>query len=196
MNKYLLLLKGKNININQLNKNLMNEITINNTAIELFIGDLTQTEYDAIVIPTNSRLLPSGTLRCKMMREAGSKVQIECNVIVQKVSNIPIGSAVITSAGNLRSRFLIHARAGHDGKKLMLAIWNSLKVADKHNIKSLAFPPLLKETTGFTVKKSSQIMLPTIKKYLMEGESKINRIIICLETLPDYKVFEMLLNSI
>ncbi len=174
----------------------MNEITINNTVIELFIGDLTQSEYDAIVIPTNSRLLPSGDLRCKVVREAGSTVQVECNVIAQKISNIPVGSAVITSGGNLKAKYIIHARAGHDGKKLMLAIWNSLKIADKHSIKSLVFPPLSKDVIGFTTKKSSQIMLPTIKKYVTEKTSSINNISICLETLPDYKEFETVLDKI
>ena len=174
----------------------MNEITINNTVIELFIGDLTQADYDAIVIPSNSRLLPSGELRCKVIREAGPKVQIECNVIAQKISNLPVGRAVITSGGNLKSRYILHVRAGHDGKKLVSAIWNSLKTADKRNIKSLVFPPLMKDIIGFTAKKSSQLMLPTIKKFLLEKNTNIKNISICLETLPDYKVFENVLDTL
>lgn len=174
----------------------MNRITLNNTVIELFIGDLIQTEYDAIVIPSNSRLLPSGELRCKVIREAGPKVQVECNVIAQKISSIPVGSAVITSGGNLKSRFIIHTRAGHDGKKLVLATWNSLKTADKHNLKSLVYPPLLKDVIGFSAKKSGQLMLPTIKKYLIETNSNIKNISICLESLPDYKAFEIILETL
>ena len=174
----------------------MNEITINNTVIELFIGDLTQTEYDAIVIPSNSRLLPSGELRCRILREAGSKVQVECNVITQKISSIPVGSAVITSGGNLRSHYIIHVRAGHDGRKLILATWNSLKVADKHKIESLVFPPLLKDVLGFSTEKSSKLMLPTIKKYLSEKNTTIKNISICIETLPDYKAFENVLKTL
>jgi len=174
----------------------MNEITIKHTVIELFIGDLGQTEHDAIVIPSNSRLLPSGELRCKIIRKAGPKVQVECNVIAQKMCNIPVGSAVITSGGNLKSRYIIHARAGHDGKKLVLATWNSLNTADKHNIKSLVFPPLSKDVIGFSAKMSSQLMLPTIKKYLTEKSSKIKKISICLETLPDYKEFENELDTL
>ncbi|MEJ2294437.1 MAG: macro domain-containing protein [Candidatus Lokiarchaeota archaeon] len=171
----------------------MNKITLNNTVIELYIGDLIQTEYDAIVIPSNSRLLPSGELRCKVIREAGPKVQVECNVIAQKISSIPVGSAVITSGGNLKSRFIIHTRAGHDGKKLVLATWNSLKTADKHNINSLVYPPLSKDVIGFSAEKSAQLMLPTIKKYLIEKNSNIKNISISLGTLPDYKAFEKIL---
>jgi len=174
----------------------MNKIAINHTVIELFIGDLTQTEYDAIVIPSNSRLLPSGELRCKVIREAGPKVQVECNIIAQKISSIPVGSAVITSGGKLKSHFIIHARAGHDGKKLVLATWNSLKTADKHNLKSLVFPPLLKDVIGFSAEKSSQLMLPTIKKYITEKNTNLKNISICLETLPDYKSFENVLETL
>ena len=174
----------------------MNKITINNTIIELFVGDLTQTACDAIIIPSNSRLLPSGELRCKVIREAGPKVQVECNIIAQKISSIPVGSAVITSGGKLRSHFIIHTRAGHDGKKLMLATWNSLKIADKHNLKSLVFPPLLKDLIRFSPQKSSKIMLPTIKKYLTEKTTEIKHISICLETLPDYKIYENVLETL
>ena len=157
---------------------------------------MTQTEYDAIVIPSNSRLLPSGDLRCKVIREAGPKVQVECNVIAQKISNIPVGSAVITSGGNLKSHFIIHARAGHDGKKLVLATWNSLKTADKHNLKSLVFPPLLKDIRGFSAENSGKIMLSTIKKYLTSKTTEIKNITICLETLPDYITFENVLETL
>ena len=54
----------------------MNQITINNVVIEIFVGDLINAQYDAIVIPTNSRLLPSGTLRCKVIKEAGHAIGI------------------------------------------------------------------------------------------------------------------------
>ena len=65
----------------------MSQITIKNAVIEVFIGDLINVEYDAVVIPTNSRLLPSGTLRCKILKEAGHSVQLECNniVVLQKM---------------------------------------------------------------------------------------------------------------
>jgi len=174
----------------------MNQITINNTVIELFIGDLVNTEYNAIVIPTNSRLLPSGPLRCRILREAGSKVQVECNKIIQKISNIPVGNAIITSGGNLNSRYIIHARAGHDGKKLMLATWNSLKLADKNDVDSLVFPPLSKDVMGFNAKLSAKIMLSTIKKFALEKNQNIRNISICHETLPDYKDFENYLTNL
>jgi len=167
----------------------MSQITIKNAVIEVFIGDLINVEYDAIVIPTNSRLLPSGTLRCKILKEAGHSVQLECNDIVSKLSSIPIGGAVITSGGNLMAKYILHIRAGHDQKKLMLATWNSLILADKEKISSVAFPPISIEILGFNAKICAGIMIPTIQKYFLEKNRNIKNVSICLETLPDYKEF-------
>jgi O-acetyl-ADP-ribose deacetylase (regulator of RNase III) len=174
----------------------MNQLIIKNTIVELFIGELINTEYDAIVIPTNSRLLPSGELRCQTLRKAGAEVQVECNKIIQEISHVSSGNAIITSGGNLNSKHIIHVRAGHEGKKLMLAVWNSLKIADEKSLKSIAFPPILKEVVGFNSKKSADIMIPTIDKYLREKNKNLENVSICLESLPDYKDFETVLESI
>jgi O-acetyl-ADP-ribose deacetylase (regulator of RNase III) len=171
----------------------MNHISINNILIEIYIGELEESNFDAIVIPTNSRLLPSGELRCKVLRKAGSGVQIECNKLIQEYSSIPFGNAVLTSSGNLKSKYLIHVRSGHDAKKLMLATWNSLKLADESGLNSIVFPPISKDIIGLNAKKCAEVMIPTIKKYISEKRSNLKNISICLETLPDYKEYENLL---
>jgi len=99
----------------------------------------------------------------------------------------------MTSGGNLESKHIIHVRAGHEGKKLMLATWNSLKIADEKSLKSIVFPPILKEVIGFNTKKCAEIMLPTIEKYLNEKNKNLENVSICLESLPDYKDFEAVL---
>ena len=103
---------------------------------------------------------------------------------------------MITTAGDLNSKHIIHARSGHDQKKLMLAIWNSLLLVDKKGLKSVVFPAISKEVIGFNSKISAEIMIKTIKKYLLEKNSNIRNVSICLETLPDYKDFENTLDKI
>lgn len=174
----------------------MNQITINNVVIKIFIGDLINAHYDAIVIPTNSRLLPSGTLRCKVIKEAGHMIQVECNKIISKISSVPLGSAVVTSGGNLNAIFIFHVRAGHDQKKLMLATWNSLVLADKEGLYSIAFPPISIDVLGFNSKICAGIMIPTIQKYILEKNRNLKNVSICLESLPDYKEFEIVLNNL
>jgi len=174
----------------------MNQITINNAVIEIFVGDLINAQYDAIVIPTNSRLLPSGTLRCKVIKEAGHTIQVECNKIISKISSVPIGRAVITSGGNLSANFIFHLRAGHDQKKLMVAIWNSLDLADKESLSSIAFPPISIDILGFNAKICAGIMIPTIQKYILEKNKNLKNVSVCLESLPDYKEFEIVLSNL
>ena len=154
----------------------MSQLMVNNSIIEIFVGDLTNIEqYDTIVIPTNSRLLPSGNLRCKVLKKAGTQVQ--CNRIMNRITQISVGSSVMTSGGNL-VQYLIHTHGprpgqGNEGKKLMLATWNSLKLADEKGTKSMVFPPISREIRGFTAKICAETMLPTIKKYLSAFGSRI-----------------------
>ena len=179
----------------------MNEITIKDTVIEIAVKEIIDVQYDAIVVPSNSRLLPSGSLRCQVLKQAGPKVQIECNKIINKVTKIPIGNAVITSAGNLNAKYLIHVvgprlGVGQEGKKLMLATWNTLKVADKAGIKTVALNPISIENLGFNTKICAQVMLPTIKKFILEQNKNLEKITIFLTDLPEYKDFEKVLNAL
>ena len=170
---------------------------INNSFIEIFIGDLSNTEYDAVVIPTNSRLLPSGELRCKILRKAGSKVQLECNEIINRISQVSVGDSVMTTGGDY-SQYLIHAngpRLGQmkEGQKLMQATWNSLRLADTKNLTSIVFPPISKEMRGFTTEFCAKAMLISIKKYLTENNTNLRNVSICVETQQDFEIFGKLL---
>ena len=178
----------------------MNQLIINNSILEIFIGDITNTEYEAIVIPTNSRLLPSGELRCNVLRKAGAKVQVECNHIINKIVQLPVGYSVITSGGNF-TKYIIHANGpkpgqGNESKKLMITTWNSLKLADDANAVSLLYPPISKEMRGITSKLCAEAMLPTIRKYLLEKNRNLRNVSVCVETQSDYKEFEAVLESL
>ncbi|MFX1365462.1 MAG: macro domain-containing protein [Promethearchaeota archaeon] len=179
----------------------MHQITINNSIIEIFIGDLTNIEqYDAIVIPTNSRLLPSGDLRCKVLKKAGTQVQVECNKIINKIIQVSVGKSILTSGGDF-IRYIIHTNGprpgqGNEGKKLMLATWNSLLLADEIGITSIVFPPISIEMRGITSKLCAKTMLPTMKKFLVEKNQNLRNLSICLEIEADYNEFEKVLQNI
>jgi len=140
--------------------------------------------------------LPSGNLRCRVFKGAGHQVQVACNRIISEIPNFPIWDAVITSGEKLNAKFIFHVRAGHDQKKLMLAIWNSLRLADKKGIRSIVYPPMSKEVIGFNAKICAGIIIPTIKKFVLERNNNLGNISVCLESLPDYKDFENALNNI
>ena len=178
----------------------MDQLMINNSILEIFVGDLTNIEqYDAIVIPTNSRLLPSGDLRCKVLRKAGTQVQVECNKIINEISQVAVGSSVITSGGSF-AKYIIHTNGprpgqGNEGKKLMLATWNSLRLADETGAVSIVFSPISIEMRGITSKLCAEAMVPTIKKYFLEENKNVRNASICLEKDTDFKEFEKVLNK-
>ncbi len=179
----------------------MDKLTVKNTVIQIQVGDLIKLESDALVIPTNSRMLPTGEMRCKVLKQAGAKVQVECNSIINQISSLQVGGAVMTAAGNLKAKNIIHCVGpkmgqGHEGKKLMLATWNCLSLADEANLKSITFTPISIEMLGFNAKICADVMLPTIKKYLLEQNKNLSKVLVCLETLPDYKDFEKVLGHL
>ncbi len=190
----------KNINIIVKVIILMDQNMVNNSVIEIFVGDLSNIEYDAVVIPTNSRLLPSGDLRCKVLRKAGTQVQVECNRIINKISQIAVGDSIMTSGGNY-TQYIIHAngpRLGQvkEGKNIMQATWNSLKLADEKGLNSIVFPPISKEMRGFTTNFCAKAMLIAIIKYLNEINKNLKNVSICVETQPESEVFEKNLNEL
>ena len=175
--------------------------TINNTVVELYIGNLVDVETDVIIIPTNTRLLPSGSVRCDVLRGAGSKVQLECNWLINQIGHVPVSQAVMTSGGNLKAQKIIHVvgpkiAQNLETKKLMHATWNSLKVADEKGFTSVATPSLSKGTYGFTPKICAEVMIPTIKKFLLEQNKNLKKIEILLEDEEDFKVFSEKLDEI
>ncbi|MHA2006574.1 MAG: macro domain-containing protein [Promethearchaeota archaeon] len=177
----------------------MTQLMVNNSILEIFIGNLTNTEYDAIVIPTNSRLLPSGELRCKVLRKVGTQVQLECNKIINKISQIAVGSSVITSGGDL-VRYIIHTNGprsgqGNEGKKIMLSTWNSLKLADKKGLISVVFFPISKEMRGFTSKICAEAMIPTINKYLTENNQNLRNVSVCVDSEAELEEFKNILKN-
>ncbi len=180
----------------------MKNVTINRTVINVIEGDLVNSKSDAIVIPANIRLLPSGDLRIKVFREAGAQVQVECNRIINELKkSLYTSDAIITSGGKLPSRYIIHTVGPKLGqipevKNLMLATWNILKLADEKGLTSIAFHPISLEMLGFSAKICAEVMLPTMKKYLLKENKNLKKISIYLEDRQDIGEFEKLLGNL
>ena len=116
---------------------------INDTIIELIRGDITECETDAIVNAANDRLILGGGVAGAIRKKGGPAIQEECN----KIGGTFVGGAVITTGGNLKAKYVIHAVGpqmgeGDEDNKLKNATVNSLKVADENGLKSIAFPAI------------------------------------------------------
>jgi len=164
--------------------------TIGQTELVLINGDLTEQTTDAIVNPANSELILGGGVAGAIRRKGGPKIQEECD----RIGGTPVGTAVITTGGNLKARHVIHAVGpmmgeGDEDRKLRDAALNSLKVADQHKLKSISFPAISTGIFGYPLERCAQIMLATTIEYL-RGKTGLENVGFCLWGDEAYQTFE------
>jgi O-acetyl-ADP-ribose deacetylase (regulator of RNase III) len=166
------------------------KVEIDDIVLELVDGDITEMETDAIVNAANSWLVLGGGVAGAIKRKGGPAIQEQC----YKIGRTAVGGAAITTGGNLKAKYVIHAVGprmgeGDEDEKLKNATLNSLKLADKNNIKSISFPAISAGIFGFPIDRCAEIMLRTTIDYL-KGQTGLKRIVFCLFGKESYSVFE------
>ena len=147
--------------------------------IEIIKGDITKLDVDAIVNAANKYLQEGGGVCGAIFRAANSPcLQEECN----KYSPVKTGDAIITKGYNLKAKYIIHAvgpvyRDDSSSIYLEKAYYNSLKLADDYNLKTIAFPSISTGIYGYPLEKASKIAINTIKKYDSKSINKV--ILVC-----------------
>lgn len=164
--------------------------------LELIQGDITGLEVDAIVNAANDRLILGGGVAGAIRMRGGPAIQAECN----NIGGTFVGGAVITNAGRLPAKHVIHAVGprwgeGDEDNKLRNAIVNSLKLAEKHGLKTIAFPAVSTGIFGFPLERAAGIMLKAAAEYLKTGGA-LERVIFCLFGQRDFDVFKNVMQSI
>jgi len=162
---------------------------INNRVLELVKGDITEMETDAIINAANAQLILGGGVAGAIRRKGGPTIQEECN----KIGGTYVGGAVITTGGNLKAKYVIHAVGprmgeGDEDNKLKNATLNSLKVANENSLKSIAFPAISTGIFGYPLDCCADIMLSETINYLT-GETGLEKVVFCLYDQPAYDVF-------
>lgn len=165
------------------------QISINDSLLILVKGDITEMAVDAIVNPANSALLLGSGVAGAIRLKGGPSIQEECDAI----GHCDVGESVITGAGNLKTRYVIHAvgpvmGSGDEDKKLADATASALDIAKNHSIRSLAFPAISIGVFGMPKDRCARVMLLTTMAYLQSG-STIDRIIFCLFDDETYSCF-------
>ncbi|MEM3737589.1 MAG: macro domain-containing protein [Candidatus Bathyarchaeia archaeon] len=153
-------------------------------------GDITDLATDAIVNAANSALQLGGGVAGAIRRKGGPKIQEECD----RIGGTHVGGAVITTGGNLKAKYVIHAvgpRRGdeNEDEKLKYATLNSLRLADQYNLKSIAFPAISTGVFGFPIQRCAEIMLSATVEYL-KGITGLEKVIFCLYSPEAFQVFK------
>ena len=141
--------------------------------ITLVKGDLTEARVDAIVNAANSSLSGGGGVDGAIHRKGGQTLRKECEAIKERQGGCRTGDAVMTGAGDLPARHVIHAvgprwRGGHQNERSLLesAYEASLELARNAGLRSVAFPSISTGAYRFPVDDAARIALGTLARYL------------------------------
>jgi O-acetyl-ADP-ribose deacetylase (regulator of RNase III) len=138
--------------------------------ITIKLGDITQEDVEAIVNAANTGLRGGGGVDGAIHRAAGPKVMEEC----RKIGSCPTGEAVITNAGNLKAKKIIHTAGPvwSGGKKdearlLRNCYRNSFLLAKKNLLKTIAFPAISTGVYGYPIEGATRIALSVGREFEM-----------------------------
>lgn len=172
---------------------------VGKASVRLIRADITDIDADAIVNAANSSLMGGGGVDGAIHRKGGPEILEECKKIraTEWPQGLPSGKAVITSAGNLKVRYVIHTvgpiwQGGKHGESAILkeAYQNSLALAASKKLKSIAFPSISTGAYGYPSELASQIALETIKNFLEKESSltKVDLVLFSERVLAVYRV--------
>ncbi len=161
-------------------------------AIELAQGDITTMRVDAIVNAANEALRLGAGVAGAIRRDGGPAIQRECD----RIGTCPVGGAVVTGAGELPARWVIHAvgpvwRGGEDGEEMLLAsaIRAALKRAEEIGARSVALPAISTGVFGFPLERAAEISIAAARSFAGNART-VERILFCLFDRASLAAFE------
>ena len=152
--------------------------------LEFVQGDITDQTTEAIANAANSRLAGGGGVDGAIHRRGGPEIMKELRA---KYTGCPTGSAVITSGGKLKAKYVIHAVGPvysgkpHDCELLAGAYRSCLELCTQHGISSIAFPSISTGAYGFPVERAVKIALQEIRRFIAANTSVEKVILVCFD---------------
>lgn len=166
--------------------------------LELLKTDITEIHVDAIVNAANTSLLGGGGVDGAIHRKGGKAILDECIEIRNKQGGCKTGEAVITTAGNLPSKYVIHTvgpvwNGDKEEKSKLLAdcYQNSLNLAVKNEIKTIAFPNISTGIYHFPKDKAAQIAVKAVKEF--QRISELEKILFVCFDDENYQIYKEIL---
>ena len=174
----------------------MDQWSYKGRCLKLVQGNIIDLEAEAIVNAANKSLILGGGVAGAIRSAGGPAIQAECN----RLGPVEVGDAVKTAAGDLKADYVIHAVGpvygeGEEDTKLARATLNSLRIAHKKPLKSIAFPAISAGIFRFPVRRCAQIMLKTAVDFMRAHEFP-QIIIFCLHDIQTYDIFSLELTNL
>jgi O-acetyl-ADP-ribose deacetylase (regulator of RNase III) len=156
--------------------------------IQALQADITKLPVDAIVNAANSSLMGGGGVDGAIHRAGGPAILEECRRIVAKQGGCKTGEAVITTAGRLPAKFVIHTvgpvwNGGHRGEaeKLANCYRNSLQLAVENGCKTVAFPCISTGVYGYPIAAAAKVAVVAVKTFLDENLGLGKVVMVCFD---------------
>lgn len=156
--------------------------------IELIKGDITKIKADAIVNAANSSLMGGGGVDGAIHRVGGPAILEECRKIVARQGGCKTGRAVITTAGNLPAKFVIHTVGpvwnggnNNEAQKLADCYKNSLQLAIDNGCKTITFPNISTGIYHFPKMDAAKIALKAVTDFLSQTDKIEKVIFVCFD---------------
>ncbi|PZP44365.1 MAG: O-acetyl-ADP-ribose deacetylase [Pseudopedobacter saltans] len=164
--------------------------------IEVQKGDITKITADAIVNAANTSLLGGGGVDGAIHRAGGNEILEDCRKIIAKQGGCKVGEAVITTAGKLSAKYVIHTvgpvwnnGTKNEESKLKSCYLNSLNIAVENICKTIAFPSISTGIYRFPKDKAATIAVETIKDFLKD-DNIIEKIILVSFDDENYQIIK------
>jgi O-acetyl-ADP-ribose deacetylase (regulator of RNase III) len=170
------------------------EVVIGKTRLRLVTGDIAEQDTEAVVTAAHWRLNKGTGTDGTIHSKGGPGIYEDC----LKIGGCPIGDAVITTGGNLKARYVIHAvgpvwRGGdeHEAVLLASAYRRSLEVAVEKGIRSISFPSISTGAFIYPMRLAAPIAMETIVKFLEKERHELEEVRMVLYSREDEKAFEI-----
>jgi O-acetyl-ADP-ribose deacetylase len=167
------------------------------------LGDITTLKVDAIVNAANNSLLGGGGVDGAIHRKGGKSILEECIQIRNRQGGCPTGEAVITTAGLLPARYVIHTvgpvwRGGFRDENTLLAnaYFNSLRLASENDLETIAFPNISTGVYMFPKEEASEIAWKIIQEFFEQRpESSVQEVIFVCFDEENYEIYKNLITK-
>lgn len=175
----------------------MKEKKVNDKVVRIVRQDVTDVEVDAFVYYATSDLVLGSGWGTAIAVRGGPSIQEELNGL----GPVETGGAVISSAGEMKAKHIIHAvgpkfQEEDQEAKLRKTMHSVLKCAEENGVEKIAFPPMGTGFYGIPLDLSAKIMLETIRAHMNNGGSSIKEVLICLMDSREFPPFEDMMDKI